>query len=207
MLLNFTFLKKYTKIKLMNLNPYLFIISIWGIYFLNNIYLNYKMRRFWPPKKIKEILLIPFYAFIFILCLNIYSYLLFSPQVSPELGGFFKTIGILFCLAAIFLFIYAIYFEKSFPSCLTVEQGKSLSGIYNYIRHPSYLVFFLITFGTAFYLDDILLFVLACLNHICLYFYYGIEEKQFVKKFPQYREYLKKTRRFLPTFSKKKKNV
>jgi len=165
------------------------------------------MRRFLSPKERKEILFIPFYLFFFFLTVKIYPCFFKGAEVSSNTSSFIKIIGILFCLAAIFLFIYVLYFEKNFPSCLTIKKGKPLGGIYNYLRHPSYIVFFLITFGTAFCLGDILLFILACINHISLNFYYMIEEKQFVKEFPHYQEYLKKTRRFLPTFSKKKKNV
>ena len=200
---------KFIRIKLMNSSPYLFVIFIWGVYLLNSLYLNYKMRRFFLQKKIEEVFLIPIYFFIFVLLIKASFYYLYGVQItskSPTLNGFFSpllgVVGMLFCLSAIFLFIYVTYFE-SFPSCLFIQHGKNLSGIYNYIRHPSYIVFFLITFGTAFYLNDIFLFILACINHISLYFFYMIEEKRFIKRFPYHREYIKKTRMFLPTFSKK----
>ncbi len=113
-----------------------------------------------------------------------------------------KTVGIIFCLLSIFLFTYVNFFEKSFPSCLAIKNGQPLRGIYNYIRHPSYYIFFFITFGTALLLSSIPLFILACINHICFYFYYIIEENQIKKENPYYNEYLKKTKRFLPRFSK-----
>ncbi len=192
----------------MILNPYLFIFLIWLIYSLNTLYLNYKMRRFWFQKNVEEFLLIPFYIFYGILLLKIAFYILdiqaglmnlaFSGFIAPILN----IAGGLFCLGAISLFIYVAHFG-TFPSCLFIQQGKNLRGIYNYVRHPSYIIFFLITFGTAFYLNNVILFLLACINHVSLYFYYIIEEKRLVKQFPYHREYLKRTRRFFPTFSSK----
>jgi len=194
----------------MNYNPHLFVVFIWGVYILNDFYLNYKIKYFLFRRKVEEILHISLYVFILILSLKI-SFYFQGKQFFPGnlvsnvflifLMGF---IGIIFCLAAISLFIYVIYFEKSFPSCLTVQRGEGLRGVYRYIRHPSYMIFFLITFGTALCLNDSLLFILACVNHISLYFSYMIEERRFVKSFPLYKEYLKKTKRFLPIFPKRK---
>jgi protein-S-isoprenylcysteine O-methyltransferase Ste14 len=118
------------------------------------------------------------------------------------LSLFIRIVGAVFCFISISIYIYVNFFEKSFPSCLTLKEEKQLKGIYNYIRHPSYYVYFFITFGTAFYLMNVLLFILACINHISLYFYYMIDEEQAKKNNPYYNEYLKKTNRFLPRFPK-----
>lgn len=183
---------------------YLFIIFIWAIYFLDNIYLSYKMKYFWPHKKIEEIFLIPFHIFYFFLLINIFSNFKKNTSITLDISIVMELVGILFCLIAVSLFIYVNHFEKSFPSCLTIKQNRPLKGIYNYVRHPSYIVFFLLTFGTAFYLNDIFLFFLAILNHISLNFLYMVEENKFAKEFPLYKEYLKKTKRFFPVFPKKK---
>jgi protein-S-isoprenylcysteine O-methyltransferase Ste14 len=105
-------------------------------------------------------------------------------------------------LFSILIYVYVNFFEKSFPSCLALKNKKHLQGIYNYIRHPSYYIFFSITFGTSFCLSSLKLFIIALINHIFLYFYYMIEENQIKKENFYYAEYLKKTKRFFPRFSK-----
>lgn len=188
-----------------NFNPYLFLTFVWVIYLLNNLYLNYKLRYFLPKRK-EEVLTIPFYLFFLFLSRKIAGYFWDTGSIGV-LIPYLVIMGILFCLTAIALFIYLVYFEKNFPSCLTIKQMKPLKGIYNYIRHPSYSVSFLLIFGSAFCLQDIFLFFWACLTHISLYFFYITEEKQVSKEHPRYREYLKRTNRFLPRFSKIQENI
>lgn len=191
-------------------NPYLFVIIIWAVYFIDNCYLNYKMKIFLPSKEKKELLLIPLYTFFFFLAVNIFCYYVFR-TTSPTIFNFngsltfiFKVLGIFFCFIGVSFFIYANHFEKSFPSCLTIKQGKEPQGIYNYMRHPSYIVFFLLTFGTAFYTLDILLFIFSAINHVFLYFYYMVEENYYLKELPHYKGFFERTNRFLPKFKKQK---
>ena len=158
----------------------------------------------------EKIFMFPNFLFICISISKIILILFFgfadngSETISGPFLSYSRLIGIVFCLVAISLFIYVIHFEKSFPSCASVSRGETPSGIYAYIRHPSYVIFFFMTFGTALYLEDIFLFFLACINHVSLYLCYAFEEKRIAKKNPHYKEYLKKTKRFLPTFFRKK---
>jgi len=192
---------------------YLYIVFVWIIYTFNSFYQNHKMKHFWPNTK-KEILTIPFYIFVyasFFILMRKILFIVFEYGVknsetiidfASTKGTFFfivRIVGIIFCFIPTCLYFYVNFFEKSFPSCITTKNNKPLQGIYNYIRHPSYYIFFFITFGTAFCLLNFTLFVLACINHISLYFYYMIEENQ-LKKNPYYNEYLKKTKRFFPCF-------
>jgi len=146
----------------------------------------------------------------FILTIKIIK-IIFTNKISDQknitsLSPFWSTallvLGILFCIFSILLYIYANFFEKSFPSCISTKNNKPLEGIYKHVRHPSYYIFFFITFGTAFCLSNFLLFILACINHICLYISYMIEENQIKKTNSYYSEYLKKTNRFLPNLLK-----
>lgn len=190
---------------------YIFIFITWFIYIFNSIYQNHKMKKFVPNKTI-EILTIPFYVFFIIS-----FYLLTERLINTALinnGGVLNhlfsiiliIIGAIFCLFSIILFTYANFFEKSFPSCITTQNNKPLEGIYKYIRHPSYYIFFFITFGNALCLLNLSLFILACINHICLYFYYMIEENQIRKTNSDYDKYLKVSNRFLPNFFKLSNN-
>ena len=157
------------------------------------------------PKKKLELLTLPFYILFFLTLLimgsNLSGAFIKGDLTSSKYEALPSEItGIIFCALAIILFVYANFFEKSFPSCLTIKENKQLSGIYKYIRHPSFYIFFFISFGSAFILANSVIFLLAVINHICLYFYYMIEEKQFKKDNSYYADYLKKTNRFLPSF-------
>lgn len=199
---------------------YLYIVFIWIIYIFNSFYQNHKMKHFWPNTK-KEILTIPFYIFIytsFLILIRKILFVIFEQGVknSGTIIDFASTkrtffsitiiVGIIFCFISTCLYFYVNFFEKSFPSCLALKNGKQLKGIYNYVRHPSYHIISFITFGTTLCLLNFTLFILACINHISLYFYYMIEENQIRKTNSYYNEYLKKTKRFLPNLSKLSSN-
>jgi protein-S-isoprenylcysteine O-methyltransferase Ste14 len=126
-----------------------------------------------------------------------------NPAKSNNLFDFniYKLIGIFFLLISVFLFTYLNFFEKSFPSCRTIKEKKLLSGIYNYIRHPSHYVIFFITFGTALTIESPTFLFFAIVNHCFIYYYYIIEENQIKKTHPDYQKFLDKTNRFLPYFN------
>jgi protein-S-isoprenylcysteine O-methyltransferase Ste14 len=189
---------------------YLFVSVTWFIYISNSIYQNHRMKKFVPNKTI-EVLTIPFYIF-FILSFYLLIQKMTDAVLTDNKGGsinfnsFWVIVsiitGIILCFSSVVLFIYANFFEESFPSCITTKSNKPLRGIYKYIRHPSYYIFFFITFGNALCLLNLPLFILACINHICLYIYYMIEENQIRKTNPDYDKYLKRSNRFLPNFLK-----
>jgi len=183
----------------------LLVLVSWIIYIANSLYQNKKMGEFFPKAKTAA-LTIPFYFFS-----------MFSIYISMEnlIGGFNASTGtngafnlsvnnatgIIFLLASIFLFTYLNFFEKSFPSCQTVKEKKRLSGIYNYIRHPSHYVIFFITFGTVLIFESPSFLIFAIVNHYFIYYYYIIEENQIKKTNPDYQKFLDKTNRFLPYFN------
>lgn len=188
---------------------YIFVYVIWIIYIVNSLIQNKKMNHYLPNKKL-ELLTIPFYVLAIASFYNLNSSLakIFSNKFVSNYNlstGFNIIIGIFFLIFATALYIYANFFEKSFPSCITTKNNGELAGIYKYVRHPSFYIFFFITFGTAFCLQSLSIFMLAVINHICIYFYYMVEEKQIRKTNHYYDEYLKKTNRFLPNFIKLKK--
>lgn len=192
---------------------YLYVIFIWIIYISNSFYQNHKMKHFFPNTK-KDILTIPFYIFAYVsffilikrilLIVSEYgiknSKTIINFSSNKEISFSAITIlGIIFCFISVCLYFYVNFFEKSFPSCLALKNGKELKGIYNHVRHPSYYIFSFITFGTTMCLLNFTLLILACINHVSLYFYYMAEENQ-LKKNPYYNEYLKRTKRFFPCF-------
>lgn len=167
------------------------------------------MHHFLPNKKL-ELLTIPFYILSFVaiailtqnikdIYLKTYTTSIFtSPVIILEI-----LIGVIFLIFSVVLYFYLNFFTESFPSCIAMQNNKPLEGIYKYIRHPSYYTFLFICFGTALCLQSPIIFILAIINHVSLYFYYLIEERQIAKTNNYYKDYLKKTKRFFPVFPKK----
>lgn len=180
-----------------------FILVSWVIYIANSFYQNKKMGQFFPNKK-ADALTIPFYFFslicLWIVTQNLVDNFYSSSIINLELT-ISRTMGICFLSVATILFIYLNFFEKSFPSCATVRDKQELSGIYNYVRHPSHYVIFFITFGSALILDSIFLLFFAVVNHYFIYYYYIIEEELIKKTNSDYQIFLNKTNRFLPYFN------
>lgn len=191
-----------------DLTLYIFVFIVWLIYIANSFYQNRKMKHY-LPNKILELLTIPFYA-LAILSFYILDNNLINSFFNKPVDKIFTSLlanagillGIILLTFSIILYIYANFFEKSFPSCITTKNNQQLSGIYKYVRHPSFYIFFFISFGTALCLQNFTLFILAIVNHFCLYVYYAIEENQLRKTNSYYAEYLKRTNRFFPTFKK-----
>jgi protein-S-isoprenylcysteine O-methyltransferase Ste14 len=176
--------------------------------------LQNKKQKHYLPNKFAEFLTAPFYLLAFVCFLTL----------SDRIVGFFSKkeytllnysspiliseiiIGLIFLIFSAFLYTYLNFFEKSFPSCISTKNNQKLTGIYNYIRHPSYYIFSFISFGSALCLQNIPIFILSAISHFCLYFDYVIEENQMKKTNDSYADYLKKTNRFFPVFKKRKKD-
>jgi len=191
---------------------YLYIVLAWIIYVVNNLIQSYKAKKLKKisfEKKI-EFLAVPFYIFCsvsFYLALQkLVDTLLIGNKGNFVLNSFWPIaltiVGIIFLFLSALLYTYVNFFVKSFPSCKAIKNNQNLQGIYNYIRHPSYYIIFLITFGTAFCLYNRFLFMLACINHVSFYFYFMMEENQIKKDSPYYNDYLKRTKRFMPNLNK-----
>jgi len=190
---------------------YIFVYAVWLVYIVNSIYQNRKMKHYLPNKPI-ELLTIPFYI------LAVYTFFILDKGLMNILSkkiplsifsSFFSLpsilLGIIFLVLSVILYAYLNFFTESFPSCIAMKNNRPLEGIYKYVRHPSCYTFLFICFGTALCLQNFAIFVMAIVNHICLYFYYMIEESQIRKTSPYYNEYLKKSNRVLPNFIKFKK--
>jgi protein-S-isoprenylcysteine O-methyltransferase Ste14 len=73
------------------------------------------------------------------------------------------------------------------------------SGIYKYIRHPLYLSIFLLGTGVMLKEPQPIQVTLGSINLIAVWITARIEEKEMIAKFGNdYREYMKKTKMFIP---------
>ncbi len=87
------------------------------------------------------------------------------------------------------------------PSLMAFEKTTALvtSGIYHYIRHPLYSSLFLLTWGIFFKLPSLPGMVLALVASILLVATAKADEGECTRFFgPQYEEYMKTTRMFVP---------
>jgi protein-S-isoprenylcysteine O-methyltransferase Ste14 len=87
------------------------------------------------------------------------------------------------------------------PSLLAFEKTTTLvtTGIYHYIRHPLYSSLFLLTWGTFFKIPSLFGGLLTIVATVFLVFTAKADEAECTKFFgPQYPEYMKKTRMFIP---------
>ncbi len=87
------------------------------------------------------------------------------------------------------------------PSLMAFEKTTTLvtSGIYHYIRHPLYSSLFLLAWGIFFKLPSLLGMILALAATIFLVATAKADENECTRFFgPQYQEYIKTTRMFVP---------
>ncbi len=83
----------------------------------------------------------------------------------------------------------------------TFEKTSELvtSGIYKYVRHPLYSSLLFLTWGTYLKNPDWILLFAAIFASLFLYFTARADEKECIRFFgEEYREYMKKTKRFIP---------
>lgn len=91
--------------------------------------------------------------------------------------------------------------SRTDPELIGIEKTTELvtSGIYKYIRHPMYASLLFLAWGTLLKRADFYLILLAILASIMLYLTARAEEKENIAFFGEaYRDYMKRTRMFIP---------
>jgi protein-S-isoprenylcysteine O-methyltransferase Ste14 len=91
--------------------------------------------------------------------------------------------------------------SRSDESLYAFEKTSELveQGIFGYIRHPLYSSLLLLTWGVYLKQPTLLLLPVAAASSVFLYFTAWFEEKEDIRHFGDaYREYMKKTKRFIP---------
>lgn len=113
-----------------------------------------------------------------------------------------RTLGLVLTSTGYFIFIWSVIVRGRYAVSWEMPENQRLVtlGPYGYVRHPSYLSYFLMFFGLFFLWPN--LFTLFPLVAIPGYFYVTLEEERLlVKRFgDEYLEYQKKTGRFVPKF-------
>ncbi len=120
-----------------------------------------------------------------------------------NLFNFYTFIGILLLAAGISIRVIAILtLGKHFTATATINSDHQLiqTGLYRYVRHPSYLGAFMAILGTPFFLNDqwAVLFVLLAMS-VAYYIRISVEEKMLAAYFgDNYKRYQLKTKRIIP---------
>lgn len=113
---------------------------------------------------------------------------------------FMRILGLVFTSAGYFLFIWSVVVRGRYAVSWAMSEKQRLvtRGPYRYVRHPSYLGYFLMFFGFFFLWPC--LFALFPLVAVLGYFRVTFEEERLlVLRFgDEYVEYQKKTGRFIP---------
>jgi protein-S-isoprenylcysteine O-methyltransferase Ste14 len=111
-----------------------------------------------------------------------------------------QAIGIVLETGGYFLFLWSVLERGRYATSWEMREDHKLvtSGPYSYIRHPSYLAYFILFFGLFFLLLNpvALISLVAIPGYVRLTTY---EEQLLVARFgSEYIEYQKRTGRFLP---------
>lgn len=114
-----------------------------------------------------------------------------------------QLLGLVLTLAGYFIFIWSVIARGRYAVSWEMTENHRLVtwGPYRYVRHPSYLGYFLMFFGLFFLWSN--LFTLFPLVAIPGYFRITFEEEKLLMKLfgDKYLNYQKKTGRFIPRFS------
>jgi len=113
-----------------------------------------------------------------------------------------QILGLVLTSVGYFVFIWSVVVRGRYAVSWQMPENQRLvtSGPYRYVRHPSYLGYFLMFFGLFFLWPN--LFTLFPLVAIPRYFRVTFEEERLlVRRFgDEYVEYQRKTGRFIPRF-------
>lgn len=130
------------------------------------------------------------------------GFLLSNKNTWNELNYLLAIIGVLcFAMGIVIRWISIIQLNKDFTVDVAISKNHSLntSGIYKYIRHPSYLGLLLICFGLSIAMNSILSFAVIMLPILIVILYrIRIEEKLLLNEFgADYTNYSKRTYRLI----------
>ncbi len=116
----------------------------------------------------------------------------------------------IFLVIGAYLVIAGTIFLKKIGEPAMTRDEKSLfefekttklvdCGIFKYIRHPLYSSLIFLTWGIFLKNPSIFLFAISCLSTVFLYTTAICDEKECIRYFgKQYREYMKRTKKFVP---------
>ncbi|NNL76693.1 MAG: isoprenylcysteine carboxylmethyltransferase family protein [Desulfobacterales bacterium] len=138
---------------------------------------------------------------LFSLTLLFLTYLLEPVVGLPQIHSSYSFGVIIFGFSIVLTFIVIVWSTKSLhPN----QRGRELitSGAFKYFRHPLYAAFLIFfNLGLALFLNNYVYVIWAILQHVVWHINIIGEERLMNNTFPEkYRQYCKKTGRFIPIF-------
>ena len=113
----------------------------------------------------------------------------FIDPIKMSLPIWIKYIGLLFFITGVFLFIFSHSKLKGFE-----DKGYVVKkGIYSKIRNPMYLGFIIWIIGFPIFMQKLLTLLSSIIWIAHFIIWKVIEEKELERKYPDYKEYKKKT--------------
>jgi protein-S-isoprenylcysteine O-methyltransferase Ste14 len=113
---------------------------------------------------------------------------------------------IMMCFAFLLNILFTVSVGKSIQDALALGEGPKLvtTGVYGYIRHPGYLAFFAVAFGSFLIIPNLITLVLLAYTCVVIYGHTLEEEKKLLKVFGEaYEQYQSEVGRFLPKLKRK----
>jgi len=139
--------------------------------------------------------------YLFLVFTGLISVLYAFPFYIQFLFVFYTQIlGLVFTFAGYFLFIWSVVARGTYAVSWEMPEKQKLVtwGPYRYVRHPSYLGYFLMFFGLFFLWPNLL--TLFPMTAVPGYYHVTLEEERLLtQRFgDEYLKYQKKTGRFIP---------
>jgi protein-S-isoprenylcysteine O-methyltransferase Ste14 len=133
--------------------------------------------------------------------LNSYVAIFFVPIIptSFQLSSFVKYFGAIISLIGFVVILVAILqLNKNLtPFPTPKDSGEHINtGLYKFVRHPIYSGIFLGSFGIGLYTGSYWQLFVSITLLILFYFKSNYEESLLIQKYTDYKEYMKKTRKF-----------
>jgi len=142
-------------------------------------------------------------TYMFLVFTELFS-LLYDPLFYFQLPfiSYMQISGLILTFLGYFLFIWSVLARGRYAVSWNMPENQKLVtwGPYHYVRHPSYLGYFLMFFGLFFLWPS--LFALALIVAILGYYRITFEEEELLRQRfgNEYLEYQKRTGRFIPKF-------
>jgi protein-S-isoprenylcysteine O-methyltransferase Ste14 len=122
---------------------------------------------------------------------------------SLEFFSWFKTIGWIAAIIGFLVVVLALLQLNSNLSPFPTPKDNAVliqNGLYAWVRHPIYTGILLLFLGYGIYLASLFKLLITFLLWLLFYFKTHYEEVQLQRKFFEYKNYKRKTGRFLPKF-------
>jgi protein-S-isoprenylcysteine O-methyltransferase Ste14 len=113
---------------------------------------------------------------------------------------------IMMCFAYLLNILFTVSVGKSIQGAFALGEDPKLitTGVYGYIRHPGYLAFFAVAFGSFLIIPNLITMVLLAYTCVVIYGHTLEEEKKLLKIYGDaYERYQSEVGRFLPKLKRK----